>query len=179
MGQPVVHDFREDLQFSHDASDYSFWLDCYRLAFPSLVGCHDHRADSDQQRLGIDRTLVLDNGKVIYIDEKIRREHYTNQSPQGDILLEEWSDVDRRIPGWVTKRLWSDYIAYAILPIQTCYLLPVLQLQEAWRRFEQRWKGSYRKCAAQNKGYTTVGWAVPIPVLYGAIGGCLRVKWTQ
>lgn len=172
-----MNDFNKDLEYSSRQSDCNFWLECYQQAFPCMTACCDHRADGDHQRVGIDRSVVIENGKVYYIDEKVRRAHYTNQCPEGDILLEEWSSEEKKVPGWAIKPLWADYIAYAIIPIQTCFLMPVTQMQEAWRRNAEQWKAKYKKCSAPNFNYTTIGWAIPIPELYREIGKCLRIKW--
>ena len=56
----------------------------------------------------------------LYRDEKVRAEDWP------DILLEQWSDEDRRAPGWVQKPLACDYIAYSFAPSGVCYLLPVM-----------------------------------------------------
>jgi hypothetical protein len=56
-----------------------------------------------------------------------------------DILLEQWSDEARRVPGWVQKPLACDFIAYAFAPSRRCYLLPVALLQRAWRLNGREW----------------------------------------
>ena len=129
-------------------------------------------APKEQQRAGIDRSVILANSKQILIDEKIRMKAYT------DILLEYWSDRDRRVPGWVCKPLRCDYICYAIAPLGRAYLLPVPQLQQAWLKYSDDWRAAYRDCNAQNRGYVTVSCPVPVADLFKAIGECLRVGFT-
>jgi hypothetical protein len=171
------HDFTASLAMSHSASDWTGWESLYRSYFPNLVGLHEHRQDGHHQRAGIDRSLVLDNGKVLYIDEKVRgRNKYTGVVYE-DILLEYLSDRDRKAPGWVCKPLQADYIAYLIAPLGLCYLLPVLQLQLAWTRHGSGWMERYPICQAINSRWTTMNVAVPVDVLYPAIGGCLRAQF--
>ncbi len=169
----IVHDFNESLRRSHMASDLPIWLEIYRQAFPDFLACVDHRDDGEHQRAGIDRSLTLANSKQILIDEKIRWKSYP------DIALEYWSDRDRKSHGWVCKPLRADFICYAIAPTGQAYLLPVPQLQEAWRRHGEDWISAYRPSInAQNRGYVTVSCGVPVAVLFKAIGECLRIKFT-
>jgi hypothetical protein len=168
----TLHDFKSSLESSHRASDLPIWLEIYQQAFPDMQAAIDHRADGEHQRAGIDRSITLSNSKQILIDEKIRWKDY------GDIALEYWSDRGRRIPGWVCKPLRADYICYAIAPTGKAYLLPVPQLQQAWRKHGDQWKADYRDCNAPNVGYITVSCAVPVAVLFRAIGECLRVSFT-
>lgn len=179
IAQP--HDFASSLAMSHRASDWPGWEPLYRGFFPSMLAMHDHRQDGDHQRAGIDRTVVLQNAKVIYIDEKVRGRNRKTQRVYDDILLEVFSDVERKRDGWVSKPLQADYIAYLIAPLGKCYLLPVLQLQLAWSRHGREWmemgaryQGGFAKVEAPNRGWTTVSVAVPAAVLFGKIGGALR-----
>ena len=80
-------------------------------------------------------------------------------------------------PGWACKPLRADYIAYAIAPLGMCYLLPVIQLQQAWRRKGELWKASCFIVRAPNRGYTTLSAAVPVHELFSEIGRALRVPF--
>lgn len=169
----TVHEFNESLRRSHMASDLPIWLEIYRRAFPNMQAVVDHRQDGEHQRAGIDRSIILANSKQILIDEKIRWKAYN------DIALEYWSDYGKRVPGWVCKPLRADFICYAIAPLGRAYLLPVPQLQQAWTKHCAEWIATYRPpINAQNKGYVTVSCGVPVPVLFRAIGECLRVPFT-
>lgn len=167
-----THVFQESLRRSHSASDMPFWETCYSQFFPTMLSMVDHRQDGDHQRMGIDRSVILENGKCYWIDEKVRFKAYN------DIALEEWSDQALRKPGWVCKPLMCDYIAYAIAPSGKCYLLPVPQLQQAWRDNCTLWKGLYREVQANNLGYVTISWAIPAKVLFLAIARVLRATFT-
>jgi len=166
------HDFDDSLAKSHEAEDLPLWEQCYRKAFaPYFASMTSHRTDGFWQRAGIDRTVVLCSGKAIRIDEKIRWKSYA------DVALEHISNDRTGDPGWVCKPLQCDYIAYAIAPRGLCLLLPVIQLQQAWERNKDVWKASYQECVAPNRTYNTISTAVPIKVLFSAIGDGLRVKF--
>lgn len=170
-----MNDFATCIAESHTASDSPIWDKFYNAFFPTMQGMHDHKQDGNHQRLGIDRTIVLENGKTIWVDEKVRKVNSITGKIYDDIALEEWSDEVHKKPGWVIKPLLSDYIAYAILPLGKCYLLPVIQLQQAWLINSSEWKTLYPEIRAVNDGYCTVSWGIPVQILYKAIGACLRV----
>lgn len=155
-----------------------FWQECYASAFPTMIAMHDHRQDGIHQRQGIDRSIILKNGKTIWIDEKVRFRNKLTGKVYADIAVEEWSDERAQSPGWVKKQLFCDYIAYAIAPLGKCYLLPVVQLQTAWLVNGENWKQAHKPpVRAQNNGWMTISWAIPVPVLFKAIGDCLRVEF--
>lgn len=176
-----MNHFRPDLEWSHSLSDEPFWLFVYRRAFPSLVGCHDLRADGEHQRAGIDRLLVLANSKTLYVDEKGRREDWP------DILLETFHEYPggRREDGWARLPLRCDYVAYALVPSQTCYLLPFLLMQSALRRNWRSWNSQaeartngFSYVVAPNRGRVTRNLGIPPAVLLDAISNAITVTWT-
>lgn len=167
----AVHDFTESLAASHRASDLPIWEEIYRKSFPDFLAMVDHRQDGEHQRAGIDRSVILENSKQILIDEKIR------WKPYQDIAVEYLSNDRTGAPGWACKPLRADYIAYAIAPLGMCYLLPVIQLQQAWRRKGEIWKASCFIVRAPNSGYTTLSAAVPVHELFSEIGRALRVQF--
>lgn len=168
----VVHDFKDSLEASHRASDLPIWEEIYRKSFPGFLAMADHRQDGEHQRAGIDRSVILENSKQILIDEKIRWKSFT------DIAVEYLSNDRTGAPGWACKPLRADYIAYAIAPLGICYLLPVIQLQQAWARKGDLWKASCFIIKAQNRGYTTYSAAVPVNDLFAEIGRALRVPFS-
>lgn len=167
----AVHDFADSLAASHRASDLPIWDEIYRKSFPDFLAMVDHRQDGEHQRAGIDRSVILENSKQILVDEKIRWKAYP------DIALEYVSNDRTGSPGWACKPLRADYIAYAIAPLGMCYLLPVIQLQQAWRRKGEIWKASCFIVRAPNRGYTTLSAAVPVHELFSEIGRALRVPF--
>jgi hypothetical protein len=151
-------------------ADADWWLDLYRRAFPSMTSSVSVRQDGWAQRGGIDRVITLASGRVYTVDEKVRAHDWP------DILLEQWSDEDRRVPGWVQKPLACDFIAYAFAPSRKCYLLPVVPLQRAWRLSGRRWLVEYGQRRAQNVGYTSVNVPVPIETLLAAMASAMLLK---
>lgn len=165
--------FEDDLKWSHECEDANCWLEIYKQAFPNMQSINNHRKDGQHQRNGIDRSIVLENGKVLWVDEKSRRIKDT-----GDIML-EWMSNDRtKTDGWVVKPLLADYIAYAFMQSGVAYLLPVPQLQSAWAKNRENWILRYGKKYALNSGYRTISTPVPHSVLYPAMGQMLRVRFT-
>lgn len=166
----TVHGFNERLAFSHSYDNAPWWREAYQMAFgPRFRDMASVRQDGWAQRAGIDRQVYLTDGTVLKIDEKVRSKEYP------DILLEKWSDRDRRVPGWIQKDLSCDYIAYAFVGSKRCYLLPFLLLQRAWRIHGEQWRSNFGVVPAQNVGYVTESVPVPINVLIAAIAGAMTV----
>lgn len=170
-----VHHFDQSLKISHSYEDAPWWLEVYRRAFPTMLAYVNVRKDGWAQRGGIDRVLTLQCGRTVLIDEKVREKDY------GDILLERWSDEERREPGWVQKPLACEFIAYAVVPIRKCWLLPTLSLQRAWRLNGRDWDGKYKTCRAENefqgRRWVTVSIAIPTDVLFSAITNAMLIEW--
>lgn len=177
---PMLHDFQESLKRSHEQEDAEWWEFVYRSAFPSFATMYSTRSDGWWQRAGIDRVVLLKNSKQITIDEKVRLKDW------GDIALERWSDRDRKVPGWIQKNLACDYIAYAFIPSQRCYLFPFLSLRRVWIDYGHEWikqaeqqNNGFRVVEAKNKRYVTESIAVPIEALQEAINQSMIVDWKQ
>lgn len=184
-----VHDFDERLRYSHTHSDAPYWEYVYRQAFPDMVTMLDLRHDGWHQRAGRDRAVVLDSGRSIFIDEKVRSEDY------GDIAVEVWSTYplaggapypphERAAPGWAVKPLDCDFLAYAIEPCRTCYLFPFLGVRAAWSRHGAMWRGKatnkedgYRWVRAQNRTYATISIAIPLMALQACINDAMTISW--
>lgn len=173
-----VHSFDESLALSHAQEDAEWWPEIYGRAFPGHLSAVSVLNDGWAQRGGIDRVVTLKSGKTVTIDEKVRAKSY------GDILLEQWSSVERQTPGWMQKELACDFIAYAFIPDRTCYLLPFHNLRRAWLQFGREWiatakqgRAGFRIVDAQNAGYVTRSIAVPIPVLMEAISKTQIIQW--
>lgn len=168
MLNAVVHNFQEQLEYSAQLSDEDSWVDFYRRLWPDMVAAIRIDKNSMYQKWGIDRLILLPNGKQFSIDEKKRKVDY------GDLLLEEWSVCDFDVEsnsvikgkkvGWALdpdKR--CDFVAYAIQSSSRCYLLPFELTRQTCKVNFAKWKqhkGWYPKAAA-NEGYTTVNLAIP------------------
>jgi hypothetical protein len=187
----TAHHFGKSLKFSHDQADAPWWQEVYRQAFPDMVAAHDLRHDGWHQRAGRDRAIVLSTGRSIYIDEKVRKEAYT------DIAIEVWSTYPlggskpypphpRAVPGWGVKPLDCDFIAYAFRPLQTCYLFPFLGIRAAWEKHGAMWRGKatgeengYRWVKAPNDGYLSISIAIPIRILQECVSDALTICWSN
>lgn len=167
----VQHNFAESLKASHQAEDLPIWREIYERAFPTMQAMINHRQDGDHQRQGIDRSIILRNSKQILVDEKIRFK------PYDDILLEVWSDFERKRPGWVAKDLLCDYIAYAVEPLGKCYLLPAPQLRLAWQKNGKKWYANNFKPKADNGGWVTVSVVVPAQELMNELSEALVIDF--
>lgn len=172
----ITHDFTECLEQSHQCEDAPYWIEIYQNAFPNLQAAISHRKDGQHQRNGIDRSLILDNGKQLFVDEKARFGKYG--AYRGDILLEYVSNNVTGALGWVEKPLLADYIAVAFTVSGHAFLLPVPQMQAAWQKHKDEWVSKYSVPPAQNRSYQTLNCCVPTSELYAAIGKMLRVNFT-
>jgi hypothetical protein len=173
-----MNNFNQDLDFSHSMSDKPWWEKVYKKAFVDFSVMHNVRDDGWAQRGGIDRQVILKGGKVINIDEKVRRDDY------GDIILEYWSNEEQKVPGWIAKDLACDFIAYAIEPSQKCYLLPFPVLRVVWRDNRGDWVNKalanvagFKIVRAKNPNYTTVSLAVKTDILLSSIRDAMVITW--
>ena len=165
----IVNDFDEDLQYGAQIADEPFWQEFYKKAFPGLLFAQMTNKNCQGQQLGIDRVIYLDSGKVLFIDEKKRRESYP------DILLEYQSNGDFK-KGWMHKQLLIDYIAYAVMPDKKVFLFDWHSLRSAWFKYRDEWmelakvrKDGFRVVEAINKYYSTFSLAIPTKILLEAI----------
>ena len=175
-GIRALHNFATSLAMSHEAEDLPIWETIYREAFPEFTSMVTYRQDGFWQREGIDRGVILSNTKQLFIDEKIRGRNKKTNRVYDDIALEYISSDKGDTPGWVCKPLRADYIAYLIAPLGICHLLPVIQLQNAWKKNGENWKRNGFKIVAQNQGYKTISVGVKPEVLWPAIGKEFRVN---
>ena len=176
----TVHNFKDSLELSHAHEGSPWWKSIYDMAFPGHLSAVSVRQDGWAQRGGIDRVITLKSGKTVTVDEKVRSKSY------GDIALEQWSDRDKKKPGWMQKELACDFIAYAFVPDKKCYLLPFISLRRAWLSNGREWHkkayknaGGFRFVDAQNTDYVTRSIAVPIPELLGAISQAHLISWGE
>ena len=165
----IINDFNEDLEYGALAEDEPFWQKFYKKAFPGLLFAKQTNTNCQGQQLGIDRVIYLDSGKVLFIDEKKRRERYP------DILLEYQSNGNFK-KGWMHKQLMIDYIAYAVMPDKKVFLLDWHLLKKAWFSYRDAWmvlakdrKEGFRIVEAKNRNYSTFSLAIPNKVLFEAM----------
>jgi len=160
-----MNDFKLDLAYSLEERDNEIFDNFYRRLFPTLINIR-FISDLAVQKQGIDKILILKDGREITVDEKKRRKDY------GDILLELWSVTEAGKLGWLYT-CQAEYVVYAIMPSRKAYLLPVILLKRAWYNHENEWKLSYPIKLAPNPWrnpiYHTTNIHIPPKILLGAI----------
>jgi len=157
-----MNNFKEDLIYSLE-ENYNDTIDSfYYNKFPHLKNIIIVE-DLNLQKRGIDKILVLDSGKEIMVDEKKRRKDY------GDILLEEYSNFEKKKKGWLARDKYTDYITYIITESNTIYLLPFLILQIVWIKNYTKWLNKYGRKFAPNIGYKTSNIPIPTNILLDEI----------
>ena len=173
-----VRDFQDDLKQADKRADEPFWEKVYKGFFPTFASMEKVPKSDPQQRLGIDRIITLRNGSVIYVEEKRRSEDYS------DFVLEIWSNEGKALKGWTRRDLCCDYLAYAIIPSQTCYMLPWSALQLACRQNWAQWLDDYpqrfrRQSEDRDSGdiWTSVAFPVPRSVVLQAMTEAMQVIW--
>lgn len=155
------NDFQFDLQYSLEERDNKFFDDFYYRNFPSLIFI-EFINDIERQRKGIDKILHFKSGRTVTIDEKKRRTDY------GDILLEIWSVLERKIRGWLYT-CQAEYLVYAIMPSLKAYILPTILLKRAWLTNQYDWLLKYPEAKAENDTYITLSICIPPDILLNAI----------
>lgn len=180
----MIHDFAASLAWSQNWSEAPWWEPLYREAFPTMVGMRTIKRDGWAQRGAIDRLVDLRDGTRMKIDEKVREKH------RDDILLETWSDKQRKTKGWAHpySDLTCDYIAYAFAPTCICYLLPYQTIRRVVKVQGDRW---FELCYQRRDGFflaettsrhqgrtwKTEGMCIPTLVLLDAIRDALVIRW--
>lgn len=146
-----MNNFKADLAFSHAAHRLPFWDEqFYPACFPDFCRRELREGDGSDQRDGVDCVLHLTKStsgihRQKLVDEKVRRQLFQ------DVLLEVWSDIDRRAPGWANpqKALRAEFIAYANVLTGAAFLFSVQQLHRAFTLHGERWleenKASWRR----------------------------------
>lgn len=161
-GMSYLNNFVIDLEYSKNVGLSESLNRAYFNQFPHLVKIMPV-TDIHLQKSGVDKILILDGGKQIYVDEKIRRKDYK------DILLEEYSDFDRKVNGWLSRKKYTDYISYIIPSSGIIYFLPFLLLQKVWVNHYKRLLSAYGRKFALNRGYRTSSIPVPPGVLFNLL----------
>jgi hypothetical protein len=172
--------FAVDLEYSESQVLFDYWSEIYTKAF----GEHTATAITgpNSQRDGLDRVIVLPNQRQILIDEKAIRKHHTIEHEgemQDRLWIEEYSVYEKKVLGWGLKPLRADYIAYGFPTARRCHLLPVIQLQAAFKTHGRDWfNRGWRALTAlgMNDGYRTSGYKVPMNVLRKAIGEAMTIQ---
>ena len=172
----MIHKFKADLAFSNDEQFQHAIDSFYRRYFACpylVVRSHDPtKGDYERslQRAGVDKTIPLPSGNLLYIEEKRRKTSYL------DVCL-EWESVyasGYRAPGYVDKLSSSDYLAYVIESHNLVYMFPSLLLERAVRNHGDEWRAKYGVRSSDNDGYKTFWTAVPYDDVASAVTEELR-----
>ena len=155
-----VHNFRESLDWSNSAEVEEYWQKIYSKLFPTMASMQVTEGKNQCQRLGIDRVIVLKSGKVIRIEEKIRRKNHD------DIALEFESGHGNN-KGWANKKLLADYFVYG-MP-DKAYVFPYENFRLVWNKRKYAWKKKYKIITVRNVGWTTKCLCVPFDVFLAEI----------
>lgn len=170
----IVHNFGQSLKISMDLNGEVDWLAVYQGLWPEMIACVRIDANCEWQKRGVDRLILLPGGKELTVDEKVRPAR-KNGAIYDDFLVEEWSDFRRQKPGWtLDKSKWCDYVAYAIISVQKCYLLPFELLRLTCTNNLPRWKEeaqtrNRKPIDVLNEGWTTRCWPVRWVELFHAM----------
>lgn len=112
--------------------------------------------DKERQIRGIDKIIHFVTGQVLHIDEKIRSKEYP------DILLERWSNQEKRIPGWLFREESdTDYYVYCFKSVGICFLIPAHEVK-VWANANEEVLKTFQVVQAPNHDYTTISYAIPI-----------------
>lgn len=180
--------FQEDLAWSKEQAKLPLWEETYRRAFPDFAGMSYVPDDGPAQRGGVDRIVTTRSGRVWLIDEKSRRDYWESKHKKyfksgatvfPDIALEYLDHVGRGTKGWIEKPMSCDYLAYNILPIYQVYLLPMAQMQAAWKIWKLKWIEEFEWRDSLNDGYETRFCPVPVPVLMRAVCEAMFFRHTK
>lgn len=157
--------YEEDLQSSEIEEQ---WVtDFYYKCFPNIVSINSV-PKGYLQYSGVDKIITQKDNYKIYIEEKVRFEDY------GDILLEEYSNWEKKTPGWITdESKITDFIAYIIIPTKKIWLINFRKLKILWDDKYPEWLKKYKRKVATTyeKGSirkTTSNIPVPIEELEAA-----------
>lgn len=172
--------FEQDLAWSESQHSEDWWEPYYRKAFPLLQSIQRVPGPSEAQRAGIDKFVILQGGKRLAVDEKIRRDR-----PPNDIALEIRHVAADRLsewPGWMTKpNQFTDYLAMGFQKFHVAFFFPFGSLQAAWCKNGEKWKSQYGIVEApnprDNPRYYTQNVCVPTGVLMGYLLDAMRVQF--
>lgn len=170
------YDFTKQLNISMEAAGKDWVEQAYQEAFGNLGLLKvESITDLALQRKGYDKVCHFKNGKQVIFDEKHRSEDY------GDILIEIWSIMERRVPSWLNNN--ADYIVHFFEPTKRVVWLPLLLLNK-WLKTRKEiipWINNpenetllpcppwNRVIYTPNEGYTTASIAGPNELILAGI----------
>ncbi|MBA7566108.1 hypothetical protein ES708_07795 [subsurface metagenome] len=127
-------EFSSDIETSVLSKEDSKWVHTlYHQAFPSLKQIIKNDNLALQQK-GVDLIFLCKDGLKVKVEEKIRNKYYP------DILIEEYSNWERKTPGWgMNMELITEYLAYIVLPKQFVYIMYYPALRRLFQENHTQW----------------------------------------
>ena len=169
------HNFKEDLQWSDDLEQWSFYLESLAHFFPETTDWQ-RVLEMLGQRQGKDVTLGQQNGAIVRVQIKARRKDY-------DDLLIEWRHDHhdgKLVLGWMEIYKPEDVsnILYTIPLERIAYNINFGSLYQAWHNgCRELWIAQYDLPPSPNKGYDTRNCGVPWEIL--AVSGVKFEKYCK
>ena len=160
-----MNNFKMDLEYSLEISRNEsfdkFYHDIWKDQI-STIEYMNFETHKEEQLKGIDKRIILKNGKFVTVDEKCRRKDY------GDFFIELISNTKSKKLGWLYYST-CDYIMYFIEPTRKAYLLPFELLKMAWIENKMIWQKNYKLKECINGSYSSKGICIPTKILLPAI----------
>ncbi|MBO7481765.1 MAG: hypothetical protein J6T63_06630 [Bacteroidales bacterium] len=168
--------FQTQLKESYDSKINDLLNNFYKKFFKNVADIRVHdisskdknikKEDRTVQKQGIDKTITLNDGTQIFLEEKSREPQFW-ENRKTDILLEYISIDTQNKPGWVyTSR--ADYLAilYKNINIKKSeiYIFPFKPIREWVKKNNVRFM-SFPDIIAHNVSWNTISKAVPLNVV--------------
>jgi hypothetical protein len=143
----TIHDFHESNKIANSKSIIEELTRFYKKYISDKI--RRTAGKSEENIHGVD--VVVGQYKI---DEKIRLEDY------GDFLIERWSNVRTKKPGWTFDKTKITDIIVWVVPNKPFKLIPYELLRRAVERLEERWCTVSNRHIAYNKGYKTINHSI-------------------
>lgn len=154
-----IRNFKEDLEMTENEDLDNLMNNFYLSKVKNISKVKKVNYDKypNLQKLGVDRVVLLKNGKKLLIEEKFRFNVYN------DIFIETHSS-DNKL-GWIKKESRTDILVYYIIPLNTIYVFDFRKLKIKFNKWNTEWLLRYGYTRSKNKNYTSKGICIPIDIL--------------
>jgi len=96
---------------------------------------------SEEDKIGIDYWVILQNKKRLAVDAKVREIDYLKK----DVALETWSIIENKKVGWtLDSEKKTDYIIWFWKDTASWCLFPFQLLKKVFEDKKDEWRASYR-----------------------------------
>lgn len=158
-----THEFLSDVKISLELDSNKKFDSYYKNAFPNLKEIAIEE-NLDLQKKGYDKIITLQNGKKIFVEEKVRYTKYK------DILFEYISNSKTGATGWCEKDIYADFIAYIFVDKKIeFHLFPAQNFLRVWKDNKKFWLEKYGYKIARNVDYCSYFCCVPVMKVYHEI----------